>query len=60
MHDLLTIDEAAALAGVTRRTIHRWIVSGDLVPAARFANTPVFARADVEALQPRRRRQATA
>ena len=50
LRDLLSIDDVAALTGLTRRTVHRWIDAGALVPVAVFARTPVFARGDVEAL----------
>ena len=60
LRDLLTIDDAAALTGVTRRTVHRWIDAGVLVPVAVFASTPVFARADVEGMTDRRRTEKTA
>ena len=50
--EYLTANEAAGRAGVTRRTITRWIESGRLNPAARLPGETgalLFLPADVDA-----------
>ena len=51
MQDPITAKQAAALAGVDRRTITRWVETGKLVPTMKLGDATgayLFARSDVE------------
>jgi len=58
MPDLITSPEAAAMLGVSVRTVHRKIEEGRLTPAKKLPGPTgayLFNRADVEALAQQRR-----
>ena len=59
--ELLSTVEVAALVGVTRPTVSRWVTQGLLVPATRLPGGRMkFRRADVDALVGYRATEATA
>ena len=51
--DLISVAEVAERTKVDRRTVHRWVESGRLVPALKIPGKTgayLFRRSDVEAL----------
>lgn len=60
MHELVTIKEAAAQCGVSRRTIERWIAAGGIKVVRIGQRTIRLFAADVAGLKRKRRPKQSA